>query len=270
MRSVRPAVPDPGRGKGAARADRWLFPAVGLALVAASVAMTVARSAAAPAMDGMPTSGGATMSMHTPGGDWPGTAASFLGMWLPMMAAMMLPSLLPVLWRYHCAATRAYAASPGRSTLLVGLGYFLAWTLAGLAVYPLGRVFGSVVMRLPESSRVLAPAAGAIVLLAALLQFTRWKARLLACCRASPAHRLEWRGGMVAAFRCGLRLGRHCIGCCAGATAVLFALGWMDLRVMAAVTVAITAERIAPGGTAAMRAVGLVGIVAGVALLARA
>ena len=65
-------------------------------------------------MDGMPMPGGWTMSMtwmRMPGQTWPGAAASFLGMWIVMMVAMMLPSLVPMLWRYRKAvdgqATRA-------------------------------------------------------------------------------------------------------------------------------------------------------------------
>ena len=41
--------------------------------------------------------GGWTMSMtwmRMPGQTWPGVAASFLGMWVVMMVAMMLPSLV--------------------------------------------------------------------------------------------------------------------------------------------------------------------------------
>jgi predicted metal-binding membrane protein len=43
----------------------------------------------------------------------------------------------------------------------------------------------------------------------------------------------------------------------------------MDLRVMAAVTVAITIERLAPAGEGVARVIGLILIVAGVILLAR-
>jgi predicted metal-binding membrane protein len=207
--------------------------------------------------------------MRMPGGNGPGSAVSFLGMWLPMMAAMMLPSLLPLLWRCHRAAARAGGMHPGRSTLLVGLGYFLAWTLAGLAVDVVGAAFAAVAMRLPVPHRAMASATGAVVLLAGLLQFTGWKARRLACCRA-PTHDVPLREDASTALGHGLRLGRHCIGCCAGATAVLFALGWMDLRVMAVVTAAVTAERLTPGGTAAMRIVGGIAVVVGALLLALA
>ena len=88
---------------------------------------------------GMPMPGGWTMSMvwmRMPGQTWPGAAASFLGMWAVMMTAMMLPSLVPVLWRYHQADSAT--GDLGRLTALVGLGYFVVWTMIGTAAFPLG------------------------------------------------------------------------------------------------------------------------------------
>ena len=55
-------------------------------------------------MGDMPMPGGWAMSMmwmRMPGQTWPGAAASFLGTWTAMMVAMMLPSLVPMLWRYR-------------------------------------------------------------------------------------------------------------------------------------------------------------------------
>ena len=55
-------------------------------------------------------------------------AAAFVGMWVVMMAAMMLPSLVPMLWRYRRAARRTGETRLGRLTALVGVGYFFVWT----------------------------------------------------------------------------------------------------------------------------------------------
>ena len=71
------------------------------------------------AMGEMPMPGGWTMSMawmRMPGQTWPGAAASFLGMWVVMMVAMMLPSLVPMLWRYRQARTRGRAGLGGSSS----------------------------------------------------------------------------------------------------------------------------------------------------------
>ena len=52
--------------------------------------------------------------------------------------------------------------------------------------------------------------------------------------------------------------------------AILLVMGVMDLRVMAVVTAAITVERLAPASVRAARAIGAVGVAAGLLLIARA
>ncbi|HEV7431568.1 MAG TPA: DUF2182 domain-containing protein, partial [Steroidobacteraceae bacterium] len=110
-------------------------------LFAVSVAATVVWCASMAGMVGMAMPGGWTMSMawmRMPGQSWPATAAHFLGMWIVMMIAMMLPSLLPMLARYRQAVGTAGAARVGVLTMIAGGGYFLVWTLIGVAVFPLG------------------------------------------------------------------------------------------------------------------------------------
>ena len=190
------------------------------------------------------------MSGHT----WLGAAASFLGMWVVMMVAMMLPSLVPTPRRYHQAGL-------GWLTALVGVGYFVVWTLFGMAAYPL-------VVALPRAVPI---AAGVVVLLAGLLQFTAWKAHHLACCREAPGgDRVPADVGT--AWRHGLRLGFHCAKCNVGLMAILLGLGVMDLRAMAVVAAAITVERLAPAPASnrVARATGAVALGAGLFLIARA
>jgi predicted metal-binding membrane protein len=102
------------------------------------------------AMGAMPMPGGWTMSMawmRMPGQTWPAAAASFLGMWTVMMVAMMLPSLVPMLWRYRQAVVRTGDNCLGLLTALVGAGYFLVWTGFGMAVFPLGVAVAAAEMR---------------------------------------------------------------------------------------------------------------------------
>ena len=85
--------------------------------------------------------GGWTMSMawmRMPGQSWTGAAATFLGMWVVMMAAMMLPSLVPMLTRYRQAVAATGETRLGRPTALAGAGYFAVWTAFGMAAFPLG------------------------------------------------------------------------------------------------------------------------------------
>src|SRR3989454_3769401 len=165
------------------------------------------------------------MSGHT----WLGAAASFLAMWVVMMVAMMLPSLVATLWRYRQAGL-------GWLTTLVGVAYFVVWTVFGMAVFPLGIAL----------ARAVPIALGVVVLMAGFFQVTAWKAHHLACCREAVRGPVSADAGT--AWRHGLRLGLHCAKCNVGLMAILLGLGVMDLRAMAVGTAAITVQRIAPAG----------------------
>jgi len=239
-----------------------------------SAAGTVVWGASMADMPGMPMSGGWTMSMswmRMPQQTWLGAAASFLGMWTLMMVAMMLPSLVPALWRYRQAVAGARGAGRADALgVLVGAGYFLVWAGQGALVFPLGVAVAGAAMRWPVVARAV-PLGVAVVLLAAgLVQTTPWKARHLACCRGTRL--VAPLGDAAGALRHGLRLGLHCGACCAGLTAALLVAGVMDLTVMAAVTAAVTAERLAPGGASVRiaRTVGAVLVATGLFLIARA
>ena len=224
-------------------------------------------------MDGMPMPSGETMSMmwmRMPGQSWAGTAASFLAMWVAMMVAMMLPSLLPTLWRHRTAMLHDGNAHAERLTALVGVGYFVVWAGFGMIVFPLGVALTAIPMREPVLARVAPIAVGVVVMLAGFVQHTTWKSRQLALCRESPSRAHVLPTDVRAAWRHGVCLGLHCCGSCAPLTAVLLAVGMMDLRMMTAITAAITAERLAPGGVRVVRAIGDAVVVAGLVLMARA
>jgi predicted metal-binding membrane protein len=222
------------------------------------------------AMDEMPMPGGWTMSMawmRMPEQTWPGAAASFLGMWVVMMVAMMLPSLVPMLWRYRQAVGRTRL---GRLTALVGAGYFFVWTVFGMAAFPLGVALAEIEMQRPAMARAVPIAVGVVVLTAGALQFSAWKGHHLACCRESPGQGRTLPADAGTGWRHGLRLGLHCSQCCAGLIAILLVIGVMDLRAMVVVAAAITAERLAPAGERIARLTGAVFIGAGLVLMARA
>jgi predicted metal-binding membrane protein len=255
------------------QASRRAFLGVSALLFAASAAVTVVWSASMSAMGEMPMPGGWTMSMawmRMPGQTWPGAAASFLGMWVVMMVAMMLPSLMPMLWHYRLAVGRTGETRLGRLTALVGVGYFFVWTAFGLAAFALGGALAALEMQLPVLARAVPVAAGVVVLSAGALQFTAWKSHHLACCRQAPGRGRTLPADARTAWRHGLRLGLHCSYCCGGLTAILLVIGVMDLRAMAVVTAAITVERVAPAGERVARAIGAVVVGTGLFLIARA
>src|SRR5262249_43165919 len=193
-------------------------------------------------MDDMPMPGGWTMSMawmRMPGQTWPGAAASFLGMWVLMMVAMMMPSLVPMLGRYRQAVVRPGDTHLGRLTALVGVGYFFVWTVFGTAAFPLGVALAALEMQQPALARAVPTAVGGVVLVAGFLQLTAWKARHLACCREAPGRGVTLPSDAGTAWRHGVHLGLHCSYCCVGLMAVLLVVGVMDLWAMALVTTAI-------------------------------
>lgn len=252
---------------------RTAFFGVQAMLFAAAGAVTVVQGVSMAAMGGMPMPGGWTMSMawaRPCGLDWPRAAAAFLGIWGAMTAAMMLPALAPMLWRYRQAIGAAGDARAAWLTALAGAGYFAVWVLAGVAVFPAGAALAAAAIRLPALAQAVPFATGAVVLGAGAVQFTRWKVRRLACCRGAPAHLRSAPPDARAAWRHGLRLGVHCGRCCANLMAAALATGVMDLRVMAVVTAAIAAERFAPDGARAARLVGAGAIGAGAWLAAHA
>jgi predicted metal-binding membrane protein len=222
---------------------------------------------------GMPMPGGWTMSMawmRMPSQTWAGAAASFMGMWLLMMVAMMLPSLLPMLSAFRRAVRGPDEARLAWLTTLVGAGYFFVWAVVGAAAYPLGVALGAAEMRWAAVARSVPFLAGAVILIAGCLQLTAWKARQLERCRDTPGCGCATSIGARAAFRHGVRLGAHCALCCAGFMAILLVTGVMDLGAMVLVAAAITVERLAPLPGNAARATGMVAIAAGAVVMGRA
>ena len=255
------------------RASQQVFLGVSALLFAASAAATIVWCGSMSAMGEMPMPGGWTMSMawmRMPRQTWPGAAASFLCMWVVMMVTMMLPSLVPMLWRYRQAVGRRGETRLGRLTALVGVGYFFVWTVFGMAAFPLGVALAAVEMRQPAVARAVPIAAGVVVLIAGVLQFTAWKARYLACCREAPGRSRTLPADAGTAWRHGLRLGLHCGYCCASLMAILLVIGVTDLGAMAVVAAAITVERLLPAGERVARAIGAVIVGAGLFLVAQA
>jgi|SRR5215472_15776204 len=255
------------------RTSQQAFFGISALLFTASVTLTTAKCVSMSTMGGMTMPGGWTMSMmwmRMPGETWPLATASFLGMWIVMMVAMMLPSLVPMLWRYHREAGSISTACLGRLTVLMGLGYFFVWTVCGIAVFQLGSALAAIEMQQASLARAVPITAGVLVVIAGALQFTVWKAHQLAACRNPPAQGRSLPVDAGSAWRHGMRLGLHCGTSCANLTVILLVVGVMDLRAMTVVTAAITLERLAPAGERVARAIG-VGIVAtGIVLISRA
>src|SRR5260370_18047663 len=93
--------------------------------------------------------------MRMPGQEWSGAAASFIGMGVVMMMAMMLPCLVSMLWRYREAVSGLGESRLGLLTVLVGVGYFVVWTVFGIAAFPLGVALATMEMQQPALARAV-------------------------------------------------------------------------------------------------------------------
>jgi predicted metal-binding membrane protein len=166
----------------------------------------------------------------------------FLGLWVTMMAAMMLPSAAPM------ALFFGHVSSARRTVVFLG-GYLLAWTVYGLVAFALYRAIRALDVSFLAWEEQGALVAGAVIALAGLYQLTPLKNACLRHCRA-PLHfvRRRWREGGVGALGMGLEHGLFCVGCCSGLMLILFALGAMSLVWMALIAGLIFAEKVLPFG----------------------
>ena len=156
----------------------------------------------------------------------------------------------------------------GRLTALVGAGYFFVWTVFGMAAFPLGAALAAIEMQQPALASAVPIAVAVVVLIAGVVQFTAWKAHHLAWCREAPGSGSPLPADAGTAWRHGVRLGLHCVHCCANLMAILLVIGVMDLRAMMIVAAAIAIERLT--GERAARAVGAVVIGGGLFMIAQA
>ncbi len=184
-----------------------------------------------------------------------GTLGWFIGIWVTMMAAMMLPSATPAVIVFSSVRSGAH-------TSLFVAGYLIAWTGYGLAAYAVYRgIQAAAPSFLAWDDRGPLVAGGALAA-TGIYQLTPLKAACLRHCR-SPLHFLMRGGaGRLGAMRTGIEHGGHCVGCCSGLMLALFALGVMSLFWMAVVAAVILVEKALPGGEAFARvlAIGLVAL----------
>jgi predicted metal-binding membrane protein len=158
----------------------------------------------------------------------------YLGIWVTMTAAMMLPSAVPAARRVARLARRV-------PTLFFTGGYLAVWTGYGLVAYVVFRLVTSFDIGWLTWNRGGPYAAGGVIVAAGLYELTPLKRLNLRRCR-SARHPMS-------ALRSGLAHGVDCVGCSGALMAVLFVLGAMSLFWMAVVAVAIFAEKVLPRGT---------------------
>jgi predicted metal-binding membrane protein len=142
-----------------------------------------------------------------------GSFGFFIGAWIPMMAAMMLPGAAPAVTR------RARIDASALAVPLFLCSYLAVWTLVGLGVYAVYEPHGTTV-------------AGALTIAAGLYELTPLKRTWRRRCREEDLS--------------GLRFGPCCVGSSIGLMVMFVALGVMSVFWMAVVAVVIVAQKLAP------------------------
>jgi predicted metal-binding membrane protein len=194
-----------------------------------------------------------------------GGVAWFLGVWVVMMAAMMLPSVAPTVALYSRMTRNR---STGLAMMFVS-GYLITWTAAGLAALGIGAAASAADGANLDWNHAGRALAGATLLVAAAYQLSPLKDVCLGKCR-SPLGMLlgSWRDGSLGGLRMGIKNGAWCVGCCWALMASLFALGVMSVLWMAVVAGLIAIEKTVPWGRPATYATAIVLLALGVMILA--
>jgi predicted metal-binding membrane protein len=186
-----------------------------------------------------------------------GTLGWYLGIWVTMMAAMMLPSAAPTVLMFSRSRGDA-------QTWAFVVGYLLAWTGYGLVAYAAYRAIRAEAPSFLAWDQQGPWVAGGALTVAGLYQLTPLKSACLRHCR-SPLHfLLRGRPGSLGALWMGIEHGSVCVGCCIGLMLALFALGVMSLVWMAVVAVAILVEKALPGGETFARVFAVVLVALGI------
>jgi predicted metal-binding membrane protein len=157
----------------------------------------------------------------------------YLGIWVTMTAAMMLPSAVP-------AAGDAARGARRNTTVLFVAGYLAVWTIYGLVAYGVYRFLGSLDTGWLAWDERGPWVVGAVIVAAGIYESTPLKRRGLRHCRSATRAQSPLRSGLAH--------GLDCVTCSGGLMAVLFVLGVMSLFWMALVTVAIFTEKVLPCG----------------------
>lgn len=185
-------------------------------------------------------------------------------MWAVMMAAMMLPSAIPMILAFARVCRESYkltylfiSAYLGVWLLFSGLLTLLQWQMHGLAW----------ISPMMENQNSLS--AAGILFLAGFYQFMPIKNSCLVHCKTPMGFLLnEWQAGVAGAFNMGVKHGAYCLGCCWAQMLIMFVVGVMNLLGMALITLLVILEKSMPLQSRLIcKAVGVVFIAWGVVLL---
>jgi predicted metal-binding membrane protein len=192
----------------------------------------------------------------------------FLLAWQAMIAAMMLPSSLPMIRLFARTSAAQPKARLARAIFISA--YALVWTFFGAAAFFFDIGIHAAVNQVPWLYAHAYLIGGGTLLLAAGFQFSPLKDACLRQCRNPGAFILRYyRRGLNAALVTGLRHGAFCLGCCWALMLVAFAAGAANLAWMAALTLLMTLEKRSKIGPALVQASGVAMFLGGAFIVLR-
>src|SRR3954449_13149716 len=217
---------------------------------------------------------GASICAALPAAGWALPGILYVGGWLLMIAAMMLPTVVPLLERFDRLV--AGRSDRGRLLALVIAGYLAVWLGFGVAAHLLDAGLREAAL---QSDWLLFNGwiVGSLILAGAgLFQFSRLKYHCLARCRTPLSFIAKhWRGRRPRcnALLLGLDHGAFCVGCCWAIMLLMFVVGTASIGWMLLLGAVMALEKNTPWGGRLSRPLGgfllaAAGALAGVNLLA--
>ncbi len=189
-------------------------------------------------------------------------AAAYLSAWGVMMAAMMLPSALPMIGLY-AATQRSVVSRRARAAAIIGFAatYLILWAASGLPIY-----FASLAL-MAVNPAVLAYITAGVLVAAGLFQASPLKQVCLRHCRSPLGFLMgHWRAGWRGGLAMGWAHACYCLGCCWALMVVLVVAGAMGLPWVLLIACVVAAEKLLPGGQWIARATGVALVALGVAV----
>ena len=187
------------------------------------------------------------------------------GMWAVMMAAMMLPTMVPTLKSYEDLMISADGTRIGWIGLL--LGYSIIWVTFSALITAFQLILlslGLVDMMGKVKSIWIS---SALLIIAGAFQFTRAKEVCHGICHSPMSYFLgNWKTGFNGGLRMGIGLGTFCVGCCWLFMMLGFAGGVMNFLWMGLDTLFMVIEKLPAIGHYVIRPMGAVLIASGVLL----
>ena len=188
-------------------------------------------------------------------------------MWAIMMAAMMLPTMVPTLTTYERLMISADGTRAGWLGVL--LGYFAVW-VAFAALIALAQVL-LIRFAVVDALGIATSGwfAGGLLIVVGAFQFTRAKEVCHGVCHAPMSYFLgHWKVGFTGGVRMGFGLGAFCVGCCWGFMALGFVGGVMSLLWMGLATLLMIFEKLPAVGHHVIKPTGVLLIAAGLIVAA--